>query len=151
MPPAASLLTPAILSSLRSTPRLPHHTWYYITGATLSALNRPEEIPSVLSYALKNGVGPEDETPPAEKEQLKIARRMREGLVKSAAVIGLPKVNSSNSSLALRSLLNPILRFNRSAKIFPVPDNQRPSLTQSFHTPSSPRPTHNGHPFWPPI
>lgn len=90
--PAAPLLNPSLLASLRATPRLPHHTWYYVTGVTLSALNRPEEIPNVLSYALKNGVGAEDKTPLAEAEQLKVARRMREGLVKSAAVIGLPKV-----------------------------------------------------------
>lgn len=99
MPPP-SIITPALLSSLRSTPRLPQHCWYYITGITLSALNRPDEIPHVLSWTLENGISPSDNRAPAESEQLKVARRMREGLVKSAAVLGLPK--TINALLALK-------------------------------------------------
>lgn len=97
MPPTklAPIITPALLSSIRSTPRLPHHCWYYVVGVTLSTINRPEEIPKVLSYALEHGVGPEGKDRPVteHEERLNIARRMREGLVKSAAVVGLPKVS----------------------------------------------------------
>lgn len=92
------VLTPALLHSFRSHPQLPKHVWYYVTGVTLSALNRPDEVPAVFSYALENGAdaaspvrnGAEQHTD--VEEQLYMARRMREGLLKSAAIVGVPKV-----------------------------------------------------------
>ena len=94
MPPLASILNPSYLASLRSHPGLPRHTWYFIAGVTLSTLNRPDEIGTVFKYALERGVHPEDDGPIRdEAEKLKIARRMREALVKSSAIIGLPKVS----------------------------------------------------------
>ena len=93
MPPLASIINPSYLASLRSHPGLPRHTWYFIAGVTLSTLNRPDEIGTVFKYALDRGVHPEDDSPIRdEAEKLKIARRMREALVKSSAIIGLPKV-----------------------------------------------------------
>jgi len=93
MPPLASIINPSYLASLRSHPGLPRHTWYFIAGVTLSTLNRPDEIGTVFKYALERGVHPEDDGPIRdEAEKLKIARRMREALVKSSAIIGLPKV-----------------------------------------------------------
>jgi hypothetical protein len=78
------LLTPALLHSLRTHASLPKHTWYFIAGVTLSMLNRPDEVGNVLRYAI-DGLGERD-------EQLRVVRRMREALVKSAAIGGLPKV-----------------------------------------------------------
>lgn len=93
MPPLPPIINSAFLSSLRSHPGLPRHTWYFVAGVTLSTLNRPEEIGSVFKFALEKGVHPEDDGPiKDEKEKLRIARRMREALVKSSAIIGLPKV-----------------------------------------------------------
>jgi len=94
MPPLTlpAVLTPALLSSIRAQPRLPNHTWYFIASVTLSVINRPDEIPKVFNYALEHGVDPLDNAKPNHDEQLKVARKLREGLVKSAAVIGLPKV-----------------------------------------------------------
>ncbi|KAL1619310.1 hypothetical protein SLS56_010148 [Neofusicoccum ribis] len=100
------VLTPALLHSFRSHPQLPKHVWYYVTGVTLSALNRPDEVPAVFSYALENGAdaaspvrnGAEQHTD--VEEQLYMARRMREGLLKSAAIVGVPKV--INAILALK-------------------------------------------------
>ena len=85
------IITPALLSTIRSHPHLPKNTWYFITGAALSALNRPDEIPIVFRNAIEKGPGP-SETSPTQLEQLQIARRLREALVKTSAILGLPKV-----------------------------------------------------------
>lgn len=60
-------------------------------------LNRPDEIPKVFSYALEHGADAANDKVPGQKElehaeQLRIARKLRESLVKSAAIVGLPKV-----------------------------------------------------------
>ncbi|KAI9727594.1 MAG: hypothetical protein M1834_008033 [Cirrosporium novae-zelandiae] len=95
------ILTPALLHAIRTNPSLPQHTWYFIASVTLSALNLPHELPSILSHALAHGAGASDGTKPSLEEQHAIARRMREALVKSAAVTGLPK--AINALLALKS------------------------------------------------
>lgn len=101
MPPLTlpAVLTPSLLSSIRAHPHLPQHTWYFIAGVTLSVLNRPDEIPKVFSYALEHGVDAAYDKELGQKElahaeQLRIARKLRESLVKSAAIVGLPKVRS---------------------------------------------------------
>jgi len=128
MPPA--LLTPALLSSLRSHPQLPHHTWYFIAGATLSALNRPDEIPKVFQYVLEKGVAGTEEAKPDQDEQLKIARKMREALVKGAPIVGLPK--TINALFALKSatpssLIDEPLGYSPSSR--PVEIYDMPSST----------------------
>ena len=85
-----AIATPALLSSIRAHPQLPLQTWYFITGVTLSVLNRPDEIPKVFQYALEKGAGRTD-TKPEHEERLEIARKMREALVKAAPIGGLPK------------------------------------------------------------
>lgn len=87
------IITPALLSSLRRHPHLPRNTWPLIAATALSALNRPDEIPKVYTHVLEHGLGPQDAEPGAE-EQLSISRRVREALVKSASISGLPKVRS---------------------------------------------------------
>jgi hypothetical protein len=65
---------------------------------TLSALNRPDEIATVFRVAV--GIHASDalaqehreENVLTHDEQLAIARRIREALIKSAAVLGVPKV-----------------------------------------------------------
>lgn len=86
------ILTPTLLHSFRSHPRLPKNAWYYVTGVTLSALNRPDEVPAILTYALETGSNTASSNRISADEQLYIARRMREGLLKSAAIVGMPKV-----------------------------------------------------------
>lgn len=110
MPPIhlPSIITPALLSRIRSHPQLPKHTWYIISSVTLSCLNRPDEIPKVLKSAIGEGrdkpLGRREESDGngvegmAHEDQLRIARRMREGLVKSSAICGLPKVISPTST-----------------------------------------------------
>jgi hypothetical protein len=86
-----AIITPTLLSSIRSYPNLPGHTWYLIATATLSQLNRPDEIPQVYLHALGHGAGLADSAPSAD-EKLRISRRMREALIKAAAVGGIPRV-----------------------------------------------------------
>lgn len=92
-------VSPALLSFIRGQPHLPIHSWYFIAGVTLSMLNRPDEISSVFKYAIEKG-GDRIEANPRYDEQLYIARRMREALVKAAPIGGLPKVTLSFSYYA---------------------------------------------------
>ncbi|KAK3308226.1 AhpD-like protein [Chaetomium strumarium] len=98
-PPA--IITPAFLSSIRSHPSLPGHTWYLIAAATLSQLNRPDEIGQVYLHALQHGAGSADSAPSAD-EKLRISRRMREALIKAAAVGGVPR--TINALLELKKV-----------------------------------------------
>ena len=71
------VVTPVLISSIRSHPHLPKNIWYFVTGATLSTLNLAHEIPTVLKFALEKGGGSTD-SKPEYTEQLDIARKMRE-------------------------------------------------------------------------
>ena len=95
------VITPTLLSALRSTPHLPTGTWYLLASTALSTLNRPDQIPHVFQHAIENGSGPKD-TKPSHDEQLTIARRTRESLAKSSAIIGLPK--TINALFALKGV-----------------------------------------------
>jgi hypothetical protein len=55
-----SIVTPALLSSIRNYPHLPHHIWYFIAATTLSVLNCPDEIPKVYKHAMDHGAGAAD-------------------------------------------------------------------------------------------
>jgi hypothetical protein len=80
----------AFLRSMINNPRLPSQSWYFIAATTLSILNRADEVPKVFRYAINNISRPNEED--GHAGQLKIARRMREALIKAAAIGGLPKV-----------------------------------------------------------
>jgi hypothetical protein len=87
------ILTPTLLAAIRKQPNLPRNSWYFITATTLSALNRPDELPKVLKSAIEEGSGTGgDSSVLAQDEQLRISRRLREGLLKASAVGGMPKV-----------------------------------------------------------
>lgn len=86
------IISPTLLSYIHGHPNLPLHSWYFIAGVTLSVLNRPDEISTVFKYAMEKG-GDRIEASPGHDEKLKIARRMREALVKAAPIGGLPKVS----------------------------------------------------------
>ena len=88
------IMTPPLISALRRHPHLPRNAWPLVAATTLSALNRPDDIPAVYTHALEHGAGPAD-PPPAADEQLAISRRVREALVKSSAISGMPKVRSN--------------------------------------------------------
>lgn len=90
MPPV-SVITPALLASIQGQPHLPSHAWYFLTGVTFSVLNLPHEISIFFKHAIEKGAGSCD-TKPGHDEELQIARKMREALVKAAPIGGLPKV-----------------------------------------------------------
>lgn len=95
-----SIMNASLLNGLRSQAHLPPQTWYYVAAVTLSTLNRPHEIPSVLRSALEHAANAPSQHPgdmtslpghTTHDRKLFVARRIREGLVKSTAVVGLPK------------------------------------------------------------
>lgn len=88
---AASVFTPALLSTLRNHPALPAHSWYIIAASALTVLNRPDEIQNIYSFAIERG-GHGAEVKPGPEEQLSVTRRIREALIKTSAVGGVPKV-----------------------------------------------------------
>ncbi|KAF4462013.1 carboxymuconolactone decarboxylase [Fusarium albosuccineum] len=100
MATATSILTPALLASIRKQPNLPRNTWYFITATTLSALNRPDELPRVLKHATEGGPDIVEATP-GRDERLCISRRLREALIKASAVGGMPR--TINALLALKT------------------------------------------------
>ena len=80
---------------------------------TLSCLNRPDEIGKVWEWAVEHGGSKTGEgVRMGEDEQLRVVRRVRGGLVKSAAVVGLPKVGVPPSFFApnRRRINGPILK-----------------------------------------
>jgi hypothetical protein len=132
-----SVVTPALLSAIRSTPRLPTNTWYLLAATALSTLNRPDEIPKIFNHALEHG-GSAKDTKPSADEQLQIARRTREALVKSSAIIGLPK--TINALFALKGVTPKNLfdepqghsASNRVADFYNTPSSQILQRGQKF-------------------
>lgn len=132
-----AVITPALLSTIRSYPRLPHNTWYLLAATALSTLNRPDEIRKVYTHALEHGGGAKDQKP-SQEEQLQITRRTREALVKSAAIIGLPK--TINALFAMKGvtpkhLLDEPMGYspsNRSIDLYTTPAAQILSRGQKF-------------------
>ncbi|CAJ0551149.1 Ff.00g110790.m01.CDS01 [Fusarium sp. VM40] len=98
------ILTPALLTAIRNQPNLPRNSWYFITATTLSAINRPDEVPNVLKNAIEERLETANEGATGRDEQLRIARRLREALVKASAVAGMPKVGTIRTINALLSL-----------------------------------------------
>lgn len=138
LPPIA---TPSLLASIRARTFLPPNVWYFVAGVTLSVLNRPDEIPRVFQYAIeKDGIPKENGENGETKhdQQLRVARRLREALVKAAPIGGLPK--SINALLALKSatppsLLDEPLGYSpsaRSTEIFGTPSPQIMHRGQKF-------------------
>ncbi|KAI8656733.1 hypothetical protein NCS56_01278100 [Fusarium sp. Ph1] len=98
---AVPILTPALLAAIRKQPNLPQNTWYFIAATTLSALNRPDELPNVYKHAVE--ASPDiAEAIPGRDEQLSISRRIREALLKASAVGGMPR--AINALLTLKTV-----------------------------------------------
>lgn len=81
--PKPSILS--MLSLIRLNPNLPPQSWYLIAGVALSTLNRPDDISHVFQHAIEHDGS-------SAKSRMRIARRMREALLKAAPIGGLPKV-----------------------------------------------------------
>lgn len=97
----ATILTPARLARLASYPHLAKN-WHYLSAAILSVCNHPQEIPALYKYAMEH-VG--------ESEQADVTSQMRESLLKSAALIGLPR--TINSLTELKNVTPEHLRLDK--------------------------------------
>ena len=129
-----AIVTPVLLSSIRKHPNLPAHTWYLVAATTLSAINRPDEIPSVFRHALDKGPADIDISP-SRDERLLITRRIREALIKASAVGGVPKVDPI-------TILHPSSpRVLQNSWLTPRPDDQCSLRTQKGDTRRLPRRT----------
>ncbi|KAI7781217.1 carboxymuconolactone decarboxylase [Diaporthe eres] len=85
-------LTPRLLDTLRSQPGMPGDMWYAVVATTLCVLNRPEDIQAVYKHAVAADPGAGTAGTVADHaRQLRIARRLREALLKTSAIGGLPK------------------------------------------------------------
>ncbi|KAH6655260.1 AhpD-like protein [Truncatella angustata] len=105
-PTLASVMTPSLLSTIRNHPTLPPHGWYIVAASALTILNRPDEVAKVWSFAIEDGShGVKHE--PDQERQRRITRRIREALIKTSAVGGVPK--TINSLLSLKQVTPPEL------------------------------------------
>ena len=87
------ILTPQLMALICEDPELPPHSWYIIATATLTILNRPDEIPRVYEHAFTLASSRRLRKPDLDQDlQMTILRRMREALIKTSAVGGVPKV-----------------------------------------------------------
>ncbi|KAI5458404.1 AhpD-like protein [Mariannaea sp. PMI_226] len=100
MAASTPIMTPALINYIRRQPHLPRNSWYFIAATTLSSLNRPDELPKIYSHAL------EEESSATEvngnEYYLLVSRRIREALIKSSAVGGMPK--TINALMALKAV-----------------------------------------------
>lgn len=89
------IFTPEYLDTLRRQADLPDDVWYLVVATALCILNRPEDIQAVYTHAVGAGhaqVGVPNGATQPDMEQQRIARRIREALLKVSAIGGLPKV-----------------------------------------------------------
>lgn len=94
------VVTVELLDALRSQPHLPDDIWYIVVATTLCVLNRPEEIQLVYSHAVGLGHGTaalQNGAALTDQEQLRIVRRLREALLKTSAIGGMPKVRTTRA------------------------------------------------------
>lgn len=91
----ASLLTPTGIKTLSSLPLLKSN-WYYLAAATFSVCNAPNEVPVIFEHVM-NSI-PANDT----KARFDSAQKIREALLKSAALGGLPK--AINSLMLLKNV-----------------------------------------------
>ncbi|KAL2037344.1 hypothetical protein N7G274_009829 [Stereocaulon virgatum] len=127
MPPPG-IVTPALISAIRGQAHLPRGCWYFVAGVALNALNLSAEIPTVFRHAIENGAGSPD-TKVGLEEKLEIARKMRESLVKAAAICGLPKSINSLTELKRitpQDLLDEPLHYSptsRPCELYDIPSS----------------------------
>lgn len=97
--PISSAITPTLLSTLQNHPSLPRHSWYLVAASALTVLNRPDEVARIYASAIENVVASSVDIKPGTGEQLDISRRIREALIKTSAIGGIPKVNTKKGVL----------------------------------------------------
>ncbi|KUI60051.1 hypothetical protein VP1G_07308 [Cytospora mali] len=126
-----TVVTPKLLDSFRSQENLPDDVWYIVVATTLCILNRPEEIQTVYEHAVARGYNDQGQNGVAlaDSGRLRIARRLREALLKTSAIGGLPK--TINALLELKKVVP--------AHLSDEPDGESPTHRRQdmYDTPSS--------------
>ena len=104
----STLLTTEFLTHLKSlyplrdvtrgTNAVLRNPWYIISAVAFGASNRPEAVPVIFQHVLKDLKEAQAEqqksAEAAHQEQLLLARRMREAILKSGLLGGYSRVNS---------------------------------------------------------
>ncbi|VVT44642.1 uncharacterized protein SAPINGB_P000484 [Magnusiomyces paraingens] len=98
-----TILTPARLQTLSTSFPLLSTNWYYLAAATFSICNVPEEVPVIFEYMLQKV--------DTDKEKFEMVQRIREAILKSSALGGLPK--AINSLMQLKTATPEPLRETR--------------------------------------
>ena len=84
--------------ALRGSDTVLRNPWYVVTAVAYGSSNRPEAVPAVWQHALedlKQAQASEQKTGEiAHKEQLLLARRMREGFLKGGLLCGYSRASS---------------------------------------------------------
>ncbi|KAJ3529453.1 hypothetical protein NM688_g7853 [Phlebia brevispora] len=99
-------------SSLQGTKAVLANPWYFLTAVGFGSSNRPEAVPLVFLNALEDlkkaqkAEGVDEAT--AQAEQLLLARRFREGILKGGILCGASR--AINSLIALHEVMPPELR-----------------------------------------
>ncbi|TBU39627.1 hypothetical protein BD309DRAFT_416376 [Dichomitus squalens] len=105
----ADLATPDFLSSLKAlyppdTPNAPSHLWTVVAAVAFSASNAPNAVPAIFSYALDDLVASQHAAATAgdaaREEQLVLARKVREAVLQSGLLSGMPRVSAAIPSLS---------------------------------------------------
>ncbi|OCH90642.1 hypothetical protein OBBRIDRAFT_793081 [Obba rivulosa] len=116
----AQLATPAFLEQLKATypsrdalgsDVVLSNPWCLVAAVAFSASNVPEAIPLIWEYTLRDLVevqGNELSQEQRQQERLALARRIREALLQSGLLSGMPRV--INSLLALNTVMPEELR-----------------------------------------
>ena len=83
--------------ALRGSDTVLQNPWYIVTAVAYGSSNRPEVIPAVWQHALEDlkrmQVEDQKTGEAAHKEQLLLARRMREGIFKGGLLCGYSRVS----------------------------------------------------------
>ena len=99
----ADLATPEFLSTLKAAfpptaPNTPSYLWAMIAVVSFSASNIIEAVPLVFKYALGDLIQAQTQagTPQdaAHAEQLVLARKIRETLLRAGLLCGMPRVST---------------------------------------------------------
>jgi len=93
-----SILTAARLNALKTRPLL-ETNWHYLSASVLTTLNKTNDVPVLYKYALEHA---------PSSEHAHLTAQFRESLLKSAALIGLPRV--INGLTALKDATPPEFR-----------------------------------------
>lgn len=92
------IISQETLDMIKAHSGLPADCYYFIVAVTIVALNRNEELKTIFDDAC-NGK--------PQQEQYRIVKRIREALIKSAPVIGLPRIIMA--LVALKAITPPAL------------------------------------------